>query len=195
MKKMLKKMKELSFLMLIVLLVLFEVSLLKYIDDKKGIAKTEDITLSTAIDNGRKSKENESISNQEKIQKESTKSVTIVDEDNEKYKLKEVDVTNKNLNFDDRLLMYEGDCTSDDLNKTLDILISDSEDDFYYKPIIKTQNYKGIGNDQFEYTNYDNYKNKLQEIKSNIQDGANYNVSFEYGALNASAKTVVITQK
>jgi hypothetical protein len=117
---------------------------------------------------------------------------------NEAYdSYKNTDVTGKDyntFNFDDRLLLYEGENEKSGVNAVLEILILDADDDFYSKPSITLENF-GNNNSEVIFSNSEEYKSALEEVKNNLEDEAKYNISFGYTALNAVANEVIITKK
>lgn len=117
---------------------------------------------------------------------------------NEAYdSYKNTDVSNKDyneFNFDDRLLLYEGETEKGGVNAVIETLISDADDDFYSKPSITLENF-GNNNSEITFTNSEEYKSALEEVRNNLEDGVKYNISFGYSALNAVANRVIITKK
>jgi len=98
-------------------------------------------------------------------------------------------------NFDDRLLMYEGEHIGKNAKVMFDILITDADDDFYSKPNVTLENFDSINNATISFTTPDEYKEELEKIRNVIGDEDTYNISFRYGALHAVAKEIIITKK
>jgi hypothetical protein len=96
-------------------------------------------------------------------------------------------------NFDDSILMYEGDQNINGVNAVLERLIIDADDSFYSKPSVTLENFGN--NNSIVYTDSEEYKSALNDIKNNLEDGASYNISFGYTALHAIVNEIIITKK
>lgn len=92
------------------------------------------------------------------------------------------------FNFDDRLLMYEGEQQGSKLSPMFEVLIEDADSNLYSKPDVMLENQNVI-----TFDNAQNYKQSLQNAKNSIQDDATYNISFKYSL--GVAQEVVITKK
>lgn len=98
-------------------------------------------------------------------------------------------------NFDDRLLMYEGEQAAGSVKAALEVIMQDATDDFYDNPNVILVNSANSEPTEVTYQDADSYKSALMNISNSIDDNAKYTISFNYGALHAVAKDVVITKK
>jgi hypothetical protein len=106
------------------------------------------------------------------------------------------DVSGKDYNtynFDDSILMYEGDRDKEYTNSLLEKLIKNTEDSFYSRPSVTLVNFGN--NNSITYTTVEEYKSKLEQAKEALEDGATYNISFGYTALRAVVNEIIITKK
>lgn len=97
-------------------------------------------------------------------------------------------------NFDDSILMYEGNQTKDGVTMLIDKLISNIDNDLFSKPKVQTISFGNIDNEVI-YSDAEVYRNGLEKIKSELETGRTYSISFGYTALHASVNTIIITRK
>lgn len=94
---------------------------------------------------------------------------------------------------DMRFLMFEGEQYEGAIRNILDLLISNSEGNFYDRTAVtavgfgenQTITYKG---------NLEEYRNQIRSLKSAVGNGT-YDVSFRYGGLGTYINEIVITKK
>lgn len=108
------------------------------------------------------------------------------DSDEDRWKLEKKDSYDP-FNFDDRILLYEGNINSDSMNRLIDILIEDIDSTTYSKVDI---NLNGV---EISYDDKDAYSSNLINFKNSISESNNYVVEFEYSALNAVVNKVIIS--
>lgn len=98
------------------------------------------------------------------------------------------------FNFDNVLLMYEGDQNGKTTKEALERLIVDADDSLYTKPTVIFQNFNGLSKNEISAENLEEYKNVLNEAKNSIKNEI-YNFTFEYSKFNAIVDTIIITKK
>lgn len=92
-----------------------------------------------------------------------------------------------------RFLMYEGEQKEGAIKSVLDLLISNTKENFYDRTSVTAV---GFGENQtivYE-GDLEEYRNKIQKMKSAVGEGT-YDVSFHYGGLGAYINEIVITKK
>lgn len=97
------------------------------------------------------------------------------------------------FNFDNRLLLYEGEQTRASTEMAMDILIEDVDDLMYSKPTVEFRNFRGVSTNEITADNLEQYKNVLYQAKNSLGNGT-YTFSFEYGNLNARVEKIIITK-
>jgi len=109
---------------------------------------------------------------------------------------KETDVSNKDYNaynFDDAILLYEGEQTKSGVEVVLDKLITNAEGDFFSRPSVEIKNFKSE-NREIVYTNKEEYISDLKNIKNSLSE-ENYEISFGYNFLHTAVNKIIITKK
>lgn len=109
---------------------------------------------------------------------------------------KETDVTNKDYNaynFDDAILLYEGEQTKSGVEVVLNKLIENANGEFFSRPSVETRNFESQ-NKEVVYTNKEAYKTELQDIKNSLSE-ENYEISFGYNFLHTAVNKIIITKK
>ena len=91
------------------------------------------------------------------------------------------------FNFDDRILLYEGNLNSDSMNKLMDILIEDVESPTFSKVDVKLN---GV---DITYSDKDTYSSSLVNFKNGISGDGTYTVNFEYNTIRTVVNKVIIT--
>lgn len=91
------------------------------------------------------------------------------------------------FNFDDRILLYEGNINSDSMKKLMDILIEDVDSQTFSKVDIS------LNGSVITYNDKDSYVSSLLNFKNEISNDVKYNVSFEYNTIRTVVNKVIIT--
>lgn len=91
------------------------------------------------------------------------------------------------FNFDDRILLYEGNIDSKKMNTLMDILIEDVDSSTFSKVDININ-----GND-LTYSDKDLYLSNLINFKNEIIEEGKYIVTFEYNTIRTVVNKVIIT--
>ena len=97
-------------------------------------------------------------------------------------------------NFDDRILLYEGEQLGGAVNNLIDLLIKNTEDSMFSRPNVTLYN-GDMGEIQVLYSDVYKYVDDLNEVKSMIFGGKRYEISFGYGPLHAVVNEIIITKK
>lgn len=93
------------------------------------------------------------------------------------------------VNFDDRILLYEGTQNGTYVERLFDVLIEDIDSQTYSKIDV---NFNGV---DISYDNKENYASSLNKFKNAVSSDGKYLVEFEYGTLNAVVNKVIITNQ
>lgn len=91
------------------------------------------------------------------------------------------------FNFDNVILLYEGNQENARIKELLDRLIQNADDPLYTKPAV---NINGFNIDS---DNLENYKSDLRSVKNSL-NSATYKVSFEYNKIKAIVNKIIITK-
>lgn len=112
----------------------------------------------------------------------------------EKFVVEEKNYDNyyNQFNFDNRLLLYEGNQQSKSVKEALDILISDADDSMYSKPTVAFKNFN-LSTDEISANNLEEYKSILKEVKNLVGDRS-CTISFEYNKLKTYVNKIIITK-
>lgn len=97
------------------------------------------------------------------------------------------------FNFDNVLLLYEGEQKSNETIEALDRLIQDADDSLYRKPKVVFENFTGLSAYEITPDNIEEYKKVLNEARNTIKDGT-YTFSFEYTKLKSIVDKIIITK-
>lgn len=98
------------------------------------------------------------------------------------------------FNFDNVLLLYEGNQSAKNTREALERLIVDADDSLYTKPTVEFRNFDSLSKTKITADNLEEYKSVLNEAKKSIKDEI-YNFYFEYSSFNAIVDTIIITKK
>ena len=74
----------------------------------------------------------------------------------------------------------------------LDTIIKDAQDDFYSNPKVTIKNF---GNADTTIEDGGEYISRLVAVKSQINEGSTYNISFGYSKMKAYVNEVIIEKK
>ena len=96
------------------------------------------------------------------------------------------------FNFDNRLLLYEGNQISQGVKEAFDILIADADDPMYSKPTIVFKNFN-LTTNEITSNNLDEYKYVLNSAKNSIGNSS-CTFSFEYNNLKTYVNKIIITK-
>lgn len=99
------------------------------------------------------------------------------------------------FNFDNVLLLYEGEQISNATIAALDRLIQDADDSLYRKPKVEFKNFSRLSKNEITPDDIEEYKNVLNEAKNVIQENSIYIFSFEYNKFNSIVDKIIITKK
>ena len=96
-------------------------------------------------------------------------------------------------NFDERFLMYEGEQYDGAVKNILEILISNSNENFYARTSVTAKNFGGNVT-----INYDGdvieYQNAIRNLENEVSSGM-YDVSFGYAGIMTYVNEIIITKK
>lgn len=149
-----------------------------YINSSNSNEKVKDINLN---DNSKDSEENA------KLNRGSNSSTLQLETPTDEYYNK--------FNFDNVLLLYEGEQQSAATIAALDRLIQDADDSLYRKPKVEFKNFSRLSRYEITPDNIEEYKQVLNESKKVIQKGSTYIFSFEYNKFNSIVDKIIITKK
>ncbi|MCI8310392.1 MAG: hypothetical protein HFJ45_09645 [Clostridia bacterium] len=96
-------------------------------------------------------------------------------------------------NFDDSLLLYEGKQGYFGVIKVLQKLIENADNSYYAKTSVRTENFGSLTK-KIVYTNSNDYKSDLEELKNSIDNTGDYTISFGYTALHTVVNEIIITK-
>ena len=101
-------------------------------------------------------------------------------------------------NFDDSILLFEGEQKGNRIIELLDRLIKNADDDLYTNTKVTIRNINS-SSETIEYSyNIDNkeeYKGKLNNVKNFINSDNNYIVSFGYSKYKSHVNEIIIEKK
>lgn len=97
------------------------------------------------------------------------------------------------FNFDNVLLLYEGEQKSSAAKEALDVLITDAEGNLYSKPAIVFENFSGLSSNEITYENVDEYISVLKQARNSIGNGT-YTFTFGYVGFTTSVNKITITK-
>lgn len=149
-----------------------------YINSSNSNEKVKDINLN---DNSKNSEENA------KLNRVSNSSTLQLETPTDEYYNK--------FNFDNVLLLYEGEQQSAATIAALDRLIQDADDSLYRKPKVEFKNFSRLSRYEITPDNIEEYKQVLNESKKVIQKDSIYIFSFEYNKFNSIVDKIIITKK
>lgn len=93
-------------------------------------------------------------------------------------------------NFDERFLMYEGDTYEGKVMAVLDLLLENSNGNFYSRTGVSAVNFADNVSIKFN-GNLDEYQNSINSLKEKVEDG-NYKISFRYGGFGTYVNEIVV---
>lgn len=96
--------------------------------------------------------------------------------------------------FDNVLLLYEGEQSSEATREALDRLIRNADDPMYSKPAVILENIGGLSSNQVSEANLEEYKKVLSDFRSSLGNDT-YNFSFEYAKFSTIVNKITITKK
>lgn len=97
------------------------------------------------------------------------------------------------FNFDNVILLYEGNQESTTINELLDRLIKNADDPLYTKPTVNFPNNSNINTSDITSDDLELYKSRLNEAKNHLGNNT-YTVSFEYNKFKAIVNKIIITK-
>lgn len=97
------------------------------------------------------------------------------------------------FNFDNVLLLYEGEQESSSTIEVLDRLIKNADDPLYTKPTVTFQNFNNLSNNEITENDLEEYKRVLNEAKNSLGNNK-YIISFEYNKIKAIVNKIIITK-
>lgn len=96
------------------------------------------------------------------------------------------------FNFDNRLLLYEGEQINQAVKEAFNILIEDADDPMYSKPTVVFKNFN-LTTNEITANNLDEYKYVLNSAKNSIGNSS-CTFSFEYNNLKTYVNKIIITK-
>lgn len=143
-------------------------------------------------ENSRKTADKKDSLKEEKKKEEKEKEEII--ENSEKFVVEEKNYEGyyNQFNFDNRLLLYEGNQTGSSVKEVFEILIEDADDPMYSKPIIVFENFD-LTTNEITANNLDEYKYILNSAKNTIGNSS-CTISFEYNKFKAYVNKIIITK-
>lgn len=162
------------------------------IENLLAINKTQDYYKSEYSSNIEEKKE-DNVENVAKTEITTETEITENEESTFVVEEKDYDGYYYKFNFDNRLLLYEGEQTRASTEMAMDILIEDVDDLMYSKPTVEFRNFRGVSTNEITADNLEQYKNVLYQAKNSLGNGT-YTFSFEYGNLNARVEKIIITK-
>ena len=97
------------------------------------------------------------------------------------------------FNFDNVLLLYEGEQQSTGAKEALDVLIRDVDDTMYSKPMVVFENFSGLSSNTITYENLDEYRTVLNQAKNSMKNGT-YTFTFGYVGFTTTVNKIIITK-
>lgn len=98
------------------------------------------------------------------------------------------------FNFDNFILLYEGDQHAQESIVLINRLIADADDPLYSKPRLDFVNFNGLTTTKVGPEDLEMYKQVLNQAKADIR-GSDCNFTFGYAALNSVVNHITITKK
>lgn len=126
-------------------------------------------------------------SKNEKVESNSSKNSFFTEEKN--YD----DYYNK-FNFDNFILIYEGEQKAQETIILMNRLIQDADDPLYSKPMVEFVNFNGLATTSIGPADLEEYKLVLNQAKADVK-GSSCNIEFGYTKLNAIVNKITITKK
>ena len=98
------------------------------------------------------------------------------------------------FNFDNFILIYEGEQIAQDVIVLMNRLIQDADDPLYSKPMVEFVNFNGLATTSIGPADLEEYKLVLNQAKADVK-GSTCDIEFGYAKLNSIVNRITITKK
>ena len=98
------------------------------------------------------------------------------------------------FNFDNFLLLYEGDQPAQETIIVINRLIKNIDDSLYSKPMVEFIGFNGLSTNAIGPGNLEEYRLVLNQAKADVK-GHNCTIEFGYATLNSVVNKLIITKK
>ena len=98
------------------------------------------------------------------------------------------------FNFDNFLLLYEGDQPAQETIIVINRLIKNIDDSLYSKPMVEFHNFNGLSTNSIGPADLEEYRLVLNQAKADVR-GSICNIEFGYATLNSVVNKLIITKK